>query len=107
MISVERLLVYNIYSKLDINYILKQLIREELNSQKGKWQIKFSGDEGEDIPYSEIFPTEEAAVKFMRGQEWDEHVEFWGDNGPEYKIVFHYHNPEDGENYNDYSVEKI
>jgi len=86
---------------------LKKLIREEFNSPNEKWQIKFYGDDGEDVPYSELYPTEEAAVKFMRGQEWDEQVEFWGDNGPEYKTVSHYHNPEDGENYNDYELKKI
>ena len=32
---------------------------------------------------------------------------FWGDNGPEWKTVYYYHNPEDKENYTGYTIEPV
>jgi hypothetical protein len=70
-----------------------------------KYQVIFYGD-GEDIPYTEqYFNSKIEAEKWAEEQEWDEQVEFWGDNDPEYKTQYYYHNPQNQQNYTGYGVE--
>lgn len=72
-----------------------------------KFQVIFYGD-GEDIPYTEQhFNSKTEAEKWAEDKEWDEQVEFWGDNGPEYKTQYYYHNPENKQNYTGYEVKLV
>jgi hypothetical protein len=72
-----------------------------------KYQIIFYNDY-EDIPYMEqYFDSKIEAEKWVEKQEWNEQVEFWGDNGPEYKTKYYYHNPEDKQNYDGYEVTPV
>jgi hypothetical protein len=72
-----------------------------------KYQVIFYGD-GEEVPHTEqYFNSKIEAEKWAENQEWDEQVEFWGNSGPEYKTQYHYHNPQDKQNYDGYEVISI
>lgn len=72
-----------------------------------KFQVIFYNDY-EEIPYTEqYFDSKIEAEKWAETNEWDTREEFWGDNGPEYKTVYYYHNPQDKQNYTGYTVEPI
>ena len=72
-----------------------------------KYQVIFYGYD-EEVPYTEqYFNSKIEAEKWAEEKEWNDQVEFWGDDGPEYKTEFYYHNPQDKQNYTGYEVRLV
>jgi hypothetical protein len=72
-----------------------------------KYQVIFY-DSYDEVPYTEqYFNSKIEAEKWVEDNEWDKQVEFWGDNGPEYKTQYYYHNPQDQQNYTGYEIKLI
>jgi len=79
------------------------IFRKYLNEDQNQSQVVFYGD-GEEAKYPQIFNSKKEAILFANEQEWDEQVEVYKDGNYEYETQYHYHNPDDGENYNGYEI---
>jgi len=77
--------------------------RKYLNENQNQFQVVFYGN-GEEAKYSQIFNSKRESISFANGQEWDEQVEVYKDGDYRYETKYHYHNPEDEENYNEYEI---
>lgn len=83
-------------------HIEDKLIKENVEEL---WQVIFRDDEGNEVPYTdETFNSKIEAERWTEKQEWDEQVEVYQDGDYRFITKYHFHNPQDGENYTNYEV---
>lgn len=86
---------------------LRQLIREEISKYGGKYQVIFNDEDYDEYPYTDsYFDSEREAEDFINNNSYEDDIYSWGDNGPYYKRVTRYYNPQDQENYHNYEIKK-